>query len=166
MKLIKFIHSFLWISLCALILAISATATLTAGAEEVAVVVNLKNSIEKMTPEQVSDIFLGRHRTFPSGDPVLVLERERNSPLRKKFFQSLNGMSLRRLNAYWARLQFSGEVQPPPTLGNSRDILQAVRKNPNAIGYVDAAIVDDSVRVVLILKDRKNQKKIVLKSKI
>lgn len=150
MILKKLIYLILWIFFYAVVLGFSATAT--PASSDIAVVVNIENSVQELTPKQISDIFLGRRRTFPSGDPVLVLERERNSPLRKNFFQSLNGMTLKRLNAYWARLQFSGEVQPPPVLPDNESLLQTIRDNPDAIGYVDATYVDDSVKIVLYLR--------------
>lgn len=120
---------------------------------EVAVVVNIDNPVSAMTPNQVSDYFLGRSRTFKNGSDALIFEQPRESPIRADFFRLLNGMSIKQLNAYWARLQFSGEIQPPPTLNDSRAVLAAVRKNRNAIGYVDAAVLDNSVRVVLRLSD-------------
>ncbi|MBF0228396.1 MAG: hypothetical protein HQK63_02195 [Desulfamplus sp.] len=121
--------------------------------DEIVVVVNLNNPVNSLTPKEVSDLFLSRRRTFPSGEAVILIEQERNSFLREKFFYLINKMTVRRVNAYWARLQFSGEVQPPEYLPNSQAVLEVIRKNTNAIGYVDFANVDDSVRVVLHLKD-------------
>ena len=62
-------------------------------------------------------------------------------------------MSLKQLNAYWARLRFSGEVLPPMTLPDSQLVLDAVSRTRGGIGYVDAALVDGSVKVVLRLKE-------------
>lgn len=122
-------------------------------AEEIVVIVNNTNPGTLLTSREVSDIFLGRRRTFPSGEPVLVLEQERDSFLRREFFKRLNGMTLKRLNAYWARLQFSGQVQPPPVMPDSKRVIEAVGDNADAIGYVNSSSVDDSVRIVLRLKD-------------
>ncbi len=144
----KLIHQLFWILLCVLFTVMEAVA----GAE-IAVIVNKENPVQSLTSREISDIYLGRRRTFPSGGLVLVLEQKRNSSLRKDFFRLLNGMTLRRLNAYWARLQFSGEVQPPPVMRNSMVMLRVVQNNIAAIGYLDAALVDDSVRVILRLKD-------------
>lgn len=124
-------------------------------ASQLVVVVNPHNQIESLTERQISDIYLGRRKTFPTGEPALVLEHERNTSIREKFFQMLNGMSVKRLNAYWARLQFSGTVQPPPEVESSEAVLDLVRRNRGAIGYVEAVLVDDSVRIILTLDDGK-----------
>ena len=122
---------------------------------QLAVVVNPQNEIEALSSRQISDIYLGRRRTFPTGEPILILEHERNSEIRANFFRLLNGMSLKRLNAYWARLHFSGAVQPPSEIPDSETVRELVGNHKDAIGYIETGQVDDSVRVILLLKDEK-----------
>lgn len=135
-----------------LLLALWLTMAGTALAD-VVVIANRDNPVRTLSPAQVSDLYLGRLRQLPDGEPVIVLEYRHDSSLRERFFRLLNGMSLNQLNAYWARLHFSGQVLPPPTLADSREVLTAVRSKRSAIGYLDAAEVDDTVRVVLRLKE-------------
>ncbi|MES2126606.1 MAG: hypothetical protein V4463_04985 [Pseudomonadota bacterium] len=120
---------------------------------DIVVITNLDNPVQALTARQVSDLFLGRTRTFPGGAGTLILEQPRQAHTREEFFRRLNGMNLKQLNAYWARLQFSGEVQPPAQLEDNAAVLAGVRKNTAAIGYVDSSAVDTSVRVVLRLKE-------------
>lgn len=135
-------------SLCALLIAPVAMSA------EIAVVVNRDSPVQTLNQRQVSDLFLGRARALASGEGVVLFEQPSQSPLREEFYRMLNGMGLKQLNAYWARLQFSGEVLPPASLPDSRAVLDAVRRQRNAIGYVDAALADGTVRVVLRLKER------------
>lgn len=120
---------------------------------DVLVIVHRDSPLHELSPSQVSDLYLGRSRSLPGSEAIVVIERERESSLRAHFFSLLNGMSLKQINAYWARLQFSGQVLPPPSLANAKDLLAAIRANRAAIGYVDASEADDSVRVVLRLPD-------------
>lgn len=120
---------------------------------DIAVIANRAGKLTRITPGQLSDLYLGRSRSLPDSTSVQVIELTRNSTLRERFFRRINGMTLRQVNAYWARLQFSGQVLPPPALEDETSVLAAIRDNPNAIGYVDAASVDESVRVILTLKD-------------
>ncbi|MBF0573459.1 MAG: hypothetical protein HQK69_06840 [Desulfamplus sp.] len=152
-RYIDFIHFIILIVCCYMYLTPSiCLADSKEDIKEIAVVVNSKNPIVSLTSKQVSDIFLSRRRTFPSGGAVMVLEQERDGAIREKFFNLLNGMNLKRLNAYWTRLQFSGEIQPPPVMSDSVAVKNAVKDNINAIGYLPSQYVDESVRVVLILK--------------
>lgn len=130
-----------------------------AAAADLVVIVHPDNPVRTMTPREVSDLYLGRSRVFNLGDqaaplPASIYEHPADSHLREVFFHVLNGMPISRLNAYWARLRFSGEVLPPVVVADSRAVLEAVSHNRNAIGYVEAATISGSpVKIVLRLKE-------------
>jgi hypothetical protein len=109
--------------------------------------------VQSLTAKEVSDLYLGRLRTIGGGESTLLLDQPRNSPLRERFFHLLNGMTLPRVNAYWARLQFSGDTQPPVQLADSQNIIEAVKRHRSAMGYIDTSQINDGVRVVLRLKE-------------
>lgn len=119
---------------------------------DVVVVVSQDSPVSVLSPDQVSDLYLGRLRNLPNGSTANVIEQQRDSRVREQFFRLLNGMTLKQTNAYWARLQFSGQVLPPLSLTDGKAVLTTVRSSPTAIGYIDSSEVDDSVRVVLHLK--------------
>lgn len=124
---------------------------------DIVVIVHPDNPVRNLSPKQVSDLYMGRSRHFLLGEDqtpqaASIYEQPADSSVRETFFRLLNGMSLSQLNAYWARLRFSGEVLPPATAADSKAVLETVSRNRNAIGYVDAAAVNDSVKVVLRLK--------------
>lgn len=120
---------------------------------ELAVIVNAANPVRQLSAQQVSDLYLGRARTFPGGEYALVFDLPRDDVLRQKFFLGLTGMSPQQINAYWSRLMFSGQVLPPQALPSDRAVLDIVRRNASAIGYVRAEGLDSSVRIVLTIKD-------------
>lgn len=107
--------------------------------------------VQTLSSQHISDLYLGRIRSL-DGTPLVAVDHPRDSELRSRFFHSLNGMDLRRVNAYWARLQFSGDIQPPRSLPDSKTVIEIVRRNPAAIGYVEASAVPANVRVLLTLK--------------
>jgi ABC-type phosphate transport system substrate-binding protein len=113
----------------------------------IVVIVHPDNPVQSLTPGEVSDFYMARNRSLKPYD----LPDE--SFLREKFFHSLNGISIKRLNAYWARLRYSGEMLPPTPLPDSRAVVEAVSRNKQAIGYVDAAALNTSVKAVLHMKE-------------
>ena len=119
---------------------------------DIVVVVAVNSPLQQLSMREASDIYLGRLKAA-AGEKLLVLDHPMESALRERFFKQVNGMDLRRLNAYWARLQFSGETLPPVSLDDNQSVLYTVRRNRHALGYVDASAVDGSVRVVLMLKE-------------
>jgi len=120
---------------------------------DIVVVVNPASPIKSMSVQQVSDLYLGRSRVFPNGEYALVFDLPRDSVVRERFFLSLTGMVPQQVNAYWSRLMFTGQVLPPQPMPDERTVLQLVRRNPGAIGYVHENSVDATVRVVLKLKE-------------
>jgi ABC-type phosphate transport system substrate-binding protein len=120
---------------------------------DIVVIVNASNPIKRLSEKQVADLYLGRARAFPGGEYALVFDLPRGDALRDKFFTNLAGMSPQQVNAYWSRFMFTGQVLPPQPMPNDRAVLDIVKRNPGAIGYVKADDVDASVRVVLTVKE-------------
>jgi len=116
---------------------------------EVAVIGNLHNPTEALSAKQVQDIFLGRTRTFPDGRFALPIDQ--SSDLRGEFYQKLTSRPVEQINAYWARIMFTGQASPPLQLPDDEAVLKVVRENEGAIGYVSKPHVDTTVRVLLQL---------------
>ena len=116
---------------------------------ELAVIAHIKNKIDSLTAQQVQDIFLGRVRTFPNGKFALSIDQ--SSSLRAEFYEKLTGRPVEQINAYWARIMFTGQASPPQQLPDDDAVLQTVRENEGAIGYIDKTSVNKTVRVLLLL---------------
>jgi ABC-type phosphate transport system substrate-binding protein len=108
------------------------------------VVVNKGNPLKALTEQQVIDLYMGRLEYFPNGRIVVKIDAAGNSKLRESFYGKLVNMSVPEVNAYWARLLFSGRATPPMSVSNNDEVLQIVADNPNAIGYVDPVAAHDN----------------------
>jgi len=120
---------------------------------DILVIVNPESPISESSKQFISDLYLGRVRAARDSERLVVLDQPRNSELRSRFFWQLNGMNLRNINAYWARLEFSGACQPPIAQTDSLAVVNAVRNNRLAVGYVEAATLPDGVKTILVLKE-------------
>lgn len=121
---------------------------------EIVVVAHPNSPLRELSVKAVADLYLGRTHTAASGERLLLLDHPRDSQLRERFFQALSDMDLRRVNAYWARLQFSGDTQPPLPLPDSNRIIEAVRSNPLAVGYIEAGLARTAgLRTLLRLEE-------------
>lgn len=133
-----------------LVLAL-AMAWATARAD-IYVIVNATNAIRPLSNKETIDLFMGRTRTYPNGDYVLACDLPRDHASRVSFYQALTGMTQAQLNSYWSRLMFTGQVMPPQTIGSEAAMLEMVKRNPGAIGYMGQEPQDKGVRVVLTVK--------------
>jgi hypothetical protein len=131
------------------------TACFAAGAfaGDIVVIVNPASGVHQMTRAQVADVFMARDRHLPTGVMALPLDMGIDSLERREFYNKLLRKSVPEINAYWARLLFSGRATPPQQVSDVSAALKAVAENKGAIAYLDKKDVDSRVKVVLELVD-------------
>lgn len=132
-------------SCCALLLAALAASVQA----DVYVIVHRDNPATSLGADKVASLYLGRSRSFDSGHFAVLVDQSGRAPVRERFFLRLAGMTLPQVNAYWARLTFTGRVAPPEVRINDAEVIEAVASLPRAIGYVSSLPADPRVRVVL-----------------
>ncbi|MCB1936717.1 MAG: hypothetical protein KDF59_12310 [Nitrosomonas sp.] len=118
---------------------------------DIVVIVNPANKIESLSKRQVVDLYMGRKSHFPNGTRPLRFDQPSNSNLRAVFYYQLTQMSLPSINAYWARLVFTGRASAPLALASDDEMLEVVEKNQHAIGYIDKKYLNDRVKVIFEL---------------
>ena len=123
-------------------------ACLSHSAYALVVVVGKNNSINSLSKTQIIDIYMGRYSTFPNGIAAKPLDRIAGSPEKQQFYQALVNKNEAKINAYWARLLFSGRASPPSNFATDTEMLEELRSSAQAIGYVLESEVDDSMKVV------------------
>ena len=123
------------------VLALSLSAIVSANA---AVVVIGNTASGDMSASDAKKAFLGK------GDSsVVVYELEEGNATRSAFHQAVTGKSDAQLKAFWSKQVFTGKGNPPATVPSAAAMKSAVASNPNAIGYIDEADVDATVKVIL-----------------
>lgn len=100
--------------------------------------------------EALAQIYLKRRRFWVGGEAIIPINREAGSRARDQFTLRVLRVEPAQLGVYWNR-QYFGGVLPPATLASDQAILRFVARDRRAIGYVDASLIDDSVRVALFL---------------
>jgi len=115
---------------------------------DVVAVVSVRSPIVALSRNQVIAIFLGSISRYPDGTRAIPLDQAEGSAVRDEFYSKLTQKSAAQLKAYWSKVIFAGRGQPPPTVANSIEMMRSLRDNPAAVGYIDSALVDDSVRVL------------------
>jgi len=74
-----------------------------------------------------------------------------SNPVREAFYKKATDRDRAQIKAVWSRLAFTGQGQPPKELADAEAVKKAVAADPKAVGYIDKADVDASVKVVLVL---------------
>ncbi len=112
------------------------------------VIANPDSGIEKMSKDDVVNIYMGRYRKLPSGIKAMPIDL--NTPIseKTKFYASMVNKELPEINSYWARLTFSGQGSPPRQADSVEQVLEIVSSNKGAIAYIDRKKLDKRVKVI------------------
>jgi hypothetical protein len=116
------------------------------------VAVSARSPWRVVTSKELLALYTGRVRTLADGGPATPLDQRRDGSVRKAFYQALTGLDIARINSYWARLHFTGEVQQPPAVGDDSDVVRRLLADASAVGYLAAEPQDPALRVVLRLQ--------------
>ena len=125
---------------------LSSTSFVTSS--ELVLVVNKDNPTATLSRSQVIDLYMGKYVAFPDGAKAVPVDIEDDIETRTKFYDSLVGMPLARVNAYWSKVKFSGRARPPTQQKDEQAILNFVMETENAIAYVHESSVTGDVKVV------------------
>jgi ABC-type phosphate transport system substrate-binding protein len=121
--------------------------------EVIAVIANKAVSVSKISRDELRPIFQTKKDTWPDGTPARPFNLPENNPLRQGFDLALLGLDPDRVARYWIDRKIRGGERAPQTAPSAAVMVKVVSKTPGAIGYVDAAAVDASVRIVARVVD-------------
>jgi phosphate transport system substrate-binding protein len=117
--------------------------------DAIAVIVNPENPVNKLTLQQISDIYSGKITNWSDvgGEdrPIVKLSRETNSGTHVYFLETVL-----RLGNKEDKTLFSTDTLLLPS---SEGIISEVRDNPNAIGYDGLGYVPDDLKMIAIAKE-------------
>jgi len=117
--------------------------------DAIAVIVNPENPVNKLTLQQISDIYSGKLTNWSEvgGEdrPIVRLSRETNSGTHVYFLETVL-----RLGSKEDKTLFSTDTLLLPS---SEGIIAEVRQNPNAIGYDGLGYVPKDLKMIAIAKE-------------
>ncbi|MDP9140114.1 MAG: hypothetical protein M3O62_04885 [Pseudomonadota bacterium] len=140
-----------FVSLIALLLSLGSSAQ-EAPPPRLALIVHPDSGVTTLSSSDAINIFMGRYRKLPSGAVATPIDINEHSEERRQFYAQVVRKDLATVDAYWARLVFSGQTSPPLKVPDSRTAVDLVAGNRTAVAYVDHAVVDSRVRIVMLIE--------------
>lgn len=114
----------------------------------VVVIVSARSPVATLSRNHLIDLYLGRTSRFPDGQTAVPIDQDEGSATRELFYGEIIGRSTSQIKAHWSRIIFTGRGRPPRAVSDGTEMRGVIAQNPSAIGYIDRALVDSSVRIV------------------
>ncbi|KRW72646.1 phosphate ABC transporter substrate-binding protein [Stutzerimonas nitrititolerans] len=111
---------------------------------EVSVIVN-PGATKAPSQSEVANIFLGKDKSMKGVD------LKDWTPTKESFYSAVTNKNESQLKSYWSGLIFTGKGQPMASVADDAAVVAKVAAEADAIGYVDSAAVNDSVKVLFTL---------------
>ncbi len=116
------------------------------------VIVNPGSKTTEISVKQVKSVFLGKSKKLPGGEAATPVEQPSGSAVREIFNGKVLKKNERKLKAYWSKKVFSGKGKPPKQVADDEAVKAFVNKTAGAIGYIDSASLDSSVKAILTIE--------------
>jgi ABC-type phosphate transport system substrate-binding protein len=117
-------------------------------AETIVVIANKAVNLSKISRDELRPIFQTKKDTWPDGTPVRVFNLPESSSVRQAFDGAVLGLDPDRAARYWVDRRIRGGERPPQTAPSASAMIKVVSNTAGGLGYVDAAALDATVKVV------------------
>lgn len=122
-----------------------------ASQAEIMVIAHKSLSVDSISIKQAKKLWLGRLKKL-GGTRVKVIDQTTGNKAFETFYASVIKKKPSQLEAYWAKIAFTGKGYPPKQLKDDAAVINWVANNPSALGYVDSSAVNDTVKPLLTAK--------------
>ena len=113
------------------------------------VIVARSNPVQSIRRADLSAIFMRKTRSWPDRSLIIPVDQQTTSRIREVFSRNVHGKSVAFVTRYWHRVIFSGRGIPPIEITGDAAVIDFVRTNRGAIGYIDRQTpTGDDVKVV------------------
>lgn len=119
--------------------------------EPLAIVVNVTNPVNDVSPAELRRLMLGQRGRWPNGRRVTIVMRAPGVPERSTLLRDVCAMTESGFRRHFLQAVFTGEAADQPReLSTANGVLRFVFNAPGAIGYVRAGDVDNTVKVLRV----------------
>ena len=120
--------------------------------ESIAIIVNENGPLTHISKAEVREIYLGETR-FVEGIRIIPIQGP-EGPLKESFLTIVIGQPSKAYKLHWTKKVFQEGISLPPVKGHPAEIIEWVKEQPGAIGYVPRKLLDgqSGVRTLFILE--------------
>jgi hypothetical protein len=118
---------------------------------DLVVVTSQQSNVTSLTENEVRQLFSGQLRSI-NGQRIQPLDLPAHDRNREDFYRKLMGRTPDQMRAYWTRLIFTGQGQPPREVSGTGELITLISGGGEFIGYLPASEAGDNLRILYRLK--------------
>jgi ABC-type phosphate transport system substrate-binding protein len=122
------------------------------GYSQVAIIANKSVKLDKIEQAELLDYYSRELKFWDNGDPIIIFDLKVKNEIRDIFYKYL-GKSSSRMKSIWMKKMLLGEGDPPEPLDSEEDMLEKIIETPGSIGFINAELVTDEVKLLRIIND-------------
>ena len=122
------------------------------GYSQVAIIANKSVKLDKIEQAELLDYYSRDLKFWDNGDPIIIFDLKVKNEIRDIFYKYL-GKSSSRMKSIWMKKMLLGEGDPPEPLDSEEDMLEKIIETPGSIGFINAELVTDEVKLLRIIND-------------
>jgi len=120
----------------------------TLHAQDFNLVVHPDNPNDSVSAQDLSSWFLLQVTTWPTGGKITPVDQSDEAVITSAFCEKVHGKSLSAIKSFWQKKIFSGKGVPPKKVASDEEVINFVKANPGAIGYVSSSASTAGVKVI------------------
>ncbi|KAB2866590.1 MAG: phosphate ABC transporter substrate-binding protein [Bacteroidales bacterium] len=133
-----------------LLITMIITANIVLQAQSFKVIVNNNNPNTTLSTGELSSIFLKKTSKWSNGEKVVPVDLNADSPIREAFSKNVHKKSVGSIKSYWQQYVFAGSGTPPVEKNSDTEVVEFVKKNTGAIGYISSGADASGVKVITV----------------
>lgn len=115
---------------------------------ETKILLNNDVSVATLDFTYLNQIFAMQVRKWPNGQAIQVYSLPNSNNLHREFVIERLRIQPHQLDRIWNRMLFTGTGKPPTVVSSEDDMLNMIRSNSGAIGYVSSDYPADGVKLL------------------
>jgi len=121
-----------------------------ASAQNYKVIVNNSNEVTALTRSEVSNYLLKKRTNWSNGSNIVPVDLGSQSAVRAAFSVDVHGKTISQVRSYWQQSVFSGKATPAQEMNSDADVINFVKNNAGAIGYISSGADAQGVKVITL----------------
>jgi len=114
------------------------------------IIVNSNHPSDNAAKYEVANIFLGKTTQWSDGLKADPIDQKKTTAAGQAFLAKIVAMDESSFKNLWVEKMLSGEADPPKVVESDAAVIEYVKSNTGAVGYISASTPHDGVKILSI----------------